>query len=925
MRRRFGRSRRDENGNGAVAAPIDAAAWLRRLAESELLGVPTLEPFVLEGVAASFAALGSGVRPAGERVVAAVAPRNGIHAILAALAAARSEESANGSRPLFAVAASWSDAARSLLRVVAPDAALRALALPETGETGRAVEPAAAVPWSAGAPADLAEWIDDPEDRDLFLRAVAALEGLAAKHAGAIRCAGREVEFVLMARRVALLRAAAGRIELETRLPDRITQRLGAAELATALDRLEGTLRKRINDRKVRSAEDGLRAAVLPRLERAIGARFSARWPLAGSEPEIIDLMAVSPDGTPRFAWVRERVGLPELAAGLELSLRAQPTLVARAARAGIATRDVPFALSIAAAKFDAAALTALSQLGFAQQLYDVQVTRSGEHTLAPRAALAPAPLVRRETPREAARIEPRRVQVQRGERQHAEPEPVPQQRTEPHAAIGASAARPSGRFEEVSLFDLEEEARGSGEPEESAGGRRRRGRGRRRGRRSGRGGERDAEQADGGETGDARSAPLRNPRGGGAPSGRGRSELRLTDAKDTVLDADDDDETLAPLDADAPELEEAEEPRYEDEEEVEDVDREQEERELRRRARIAKAAPAIEPEAPKRQPRRRAAFVAHADRVSVLSTIVLARDVRLVEGFWVYPQDDLMTFFRSVATDLRDETPIFLVGFTASPPARDTLQAAALYRGRLSWFDHHEWPPEDLQALRIAIGEENVHILSGADSSLSAILADRSRRSRFSDKLVELITGRFSQHDYERWGRVWWQRVDEIASQHGERRADVEPLLVGRPSDLARDAAGLPLPPLPPELAYVSGRDFRLVHFGGFRMVVTPVPAELDLHLTSRIARERHEAQLSLAYREDHDLLVLGGDESRSRRGLDLGGMVDHLAAKYDWIAALPDEDQVARMRVERLWSEPGRLDEIVSEIAMGRSIVEA
>jgi hypothetical protein len=58
-----------------------------------------------------------------------------------------------------------------------------------------------------------------------------------------------------------------------------------------------------------------------------------------------------------------------------------------------------------------------------------------------------------------------------------------------------------------------------------------------------------------------------------------------------------------------------------------------------------------------------------------VLSAIVLARDVRLVESFWVYPQADLMTFFRSVATDLRDETPMFLVGFAASPPARDTLR----------------------------------------------------------------------------------------------------------------------------------------------------------------------------------------------------------------------------------------------------------
>ena len=145
---------------------------------------------------------------------------------------------------------------------------------------------------------------------------------------------------------------------------------------------------------------------------------------------------------------------------------------------------------------------------------------------------------------------------------------------------------------------------------------------------------------------------------------------------------------------------------------------------------------------------------------MSVLTAVLLARDVRLVESFWVYPQEDLMTFFRSVATDLREETPIFLVGFTASPPARDTLQAASLYRGRLHWFDHHPWPPEDLVALKEAIGDDAVHIVPGGESSLATVIAERTRRSRFSDKLVELATGRFTQHDFERWGRVWWHRA---------------------------------------------------------------------------------------------------------------------------------------------------------------------
>jgi hypothetical protein len=51
---------------------------------------------------------------------------------------------------------------------------------------------------------------------------------------------------------------------------------------------------------------------------------------------------------------------------------------------------------------------------------------------------------------------------------------------------------------------------------------------------------------------------------------------------------------------------------------------------------------------------------------------------------------------------------------------------------------------------------------------------------------------------------------------------------------------------------------------------------------------------------------------------------MASHLVAKHEWIEALPDDDYVARVRVVGLWRESDRLDEVVAEIAMGRSIVE-
>ncbi len=198
------------------------------------------------------------------------------------------------------------------------------------------------------------------------------------------------------------------------------------------------------------------------------------------------------------------------------------------------------------------------------------------------------------------------------------------------------------------------------------------------------------------------------------------------------------------------------------------------------------------------------------------------------------------------------------------------------------------------------------------------------TRRSRFSDKLVDLAAGRFTEHDYERWGRLWWSRIGEIAASTGDRRADLEPLLAGRPSDLAKEAAGAATPELPAELRYVSSQDFRLVHFSGYSLVVLEVPAELDLHLCARIARERYRAQLSLATRPTAELVVFGAEELTGRRSLDLGGLVDHLASKLEWVEALAGDDHVARFRLRELASNPDRLDEVIGEIAMGRSLFE-
>ena len=57
------------------------------------------------------------------------------------------------------------------------------------------------------------------------------------------------------------------------------------------------------------------------------------------------------------------------------------------------------------------------------------------------------------------------------------------------------------------------------------------------------------------------------------------------------------------------------------------------------------------------------------------------------------------------------------------------------------------------------AIGASMLHVAPGCGSVLPLVVARSTRRSRFTDKLVDLATGRFSQHDFERIREVLWER----------------------------------------------------------------------------------------------------------------------------------------------------------------------
>jgi hypothetical protein len=930
MKRRFGRGRKTNPGK-SKSAPIDAARYFERIAAEEIVAAKSLAPITSDEIPEHFAVVAEGESERGGRLVVAFAPRNGGDAALAGLAHAKSLASdGEFDGEVIAVCPQWSIAARQRLGLLAPQGfGFRAVAASSLADGESSVE----VPSGDAVSLVPARRVVDRLEgaaRDLFLRALAALEGLAAKHGGAVRGAGSSVELVLLARRIASIRiedlsASEKSVVLETVQPEKATERLDSENLAVAMDRLEGSLRKQLNDRRVRGSEEGLRAQVVGSLIEAEGIRESALWPLAGSESEIVDLIGVGAGGAAVVGALRSKISVPELAAILDGVAAVRPALAACLAGADAPVLLDDVRLLLAAEEFSSGAMALLSMLSLDHGCYDIRRLRgrapelklreSGVASQAAKRESMPAESDGSETEATGQRQRPTTRRRRRGQRGSASRE----------SRESADSSEPSGnRYDEISVFDMDEDSNSE------AGGRPSR-RGRRRSRRSRSTGSDEASVREESESpSDEPSAAERDSESGSRSSrGRGRSRggkrsaARVADRDE--LPEDDVDADVADLLI--PQIADVEEPSlvpqfvYDDDtgepalvaaaEAVPPADE------------IAVEEAEAKPESAPRRPRRRAAFVVHADRRSLIAGVLLARDVRLVEGIWVYPQAELMTFFRSVATDLHEQTPIYVVGFTASP-ARDTIQAASLYADRIAWFDHHDWPPEDLESLREAIGEEKVIVVPGAESSIPTVLTQRNRRSRFSDKIVELSTGRFSQHDYERWGRVWWERLGAAAAKPGERRADINPLLVGRPSDLAKEAVEAATPPPPPELEFVSSRDFRLVHFGGYRMIVAPTPPEFDVHLAARIARERYGAQLSLAFTEGEEVVILGGDESSSGRNLDLMSMAAHVATKHDWIESSQSDDYVARVRIRDLAANPDRLNDVIGEIAMGRSILE-
>jgi hypothetical protein len=317
-----------------------------------------------------------------------------------------------------------------------------------------------------------------------------------------------------------------------------------------------------------------------------------------------------------------------------------------------------------------------------------------------------------------------------------------------------------------------------------------------------------------------------------------------------------------------------------------------------------------------RRRRRQRAAIAVRNDPDSILAALVLARDRRHLIFFYVCDQAELMDFFRGKATDLEENADLLLVGFTAQPLPREVIASAALYSGRLQWLDHHDWPIEDVEGLREAIGSESITFAEGASSSLVAVLETTERRSRFTDKLLDLCGRRLSESDMAKWGYRLMGLIRKMCEHSGDYRSEISPLLSGKPAELPEvDSV------YAEEEGWLEGNDPRLVHFGEYQMTVLEVPAPLDAGEVSRRARLKTGARLSLTARQGDDMITLSCTEEK--RHVNVLSIVEHISTHMPWARVRPGGDRAGRFSIEELAQHPERLEAVIGEIVRHKSIL--
>ncbi|MEX2204750.1 MAG: hypothetical protein WEF50_00810 [Myxococcota bacterium] len=749
---------------------------------------------------------------------------------------------------------------------------------------------------------------------NLLGRLLRVLEGAAAvSGAGGIRPAGADYLLYMRGERAARISLAGDEVAIAIALPERRDLRVHDASFASVAAELHDWIVRLARDTRLLDGAAARRDALVERCADEAHAGVTARWlPWNDDGNDPIDWVGIDIGGRPVVGAIRSTLGsadVPALIAGWHLlDLEREiwtpgavgfPRIFVSADGIGTEAREILESLAgpIGAGTVPAEPARELPSVSVEEEPgerdevgggLDAEARaegrgrrrgrrrrRGGEREFGDRDA-APMDAATAEEERNARRAARRAAEAERGS---FEPESEARAEDEPSEAPEAE-------------FEREAETGEARTSEEFARGRRGR-RGRRR-----RGGRREI----GGSTADGSALESSGDAGGEGETVHDADEGREGEfeEREVAVRAEGEPELAAASGEDEQLSSELEATLAESEEETE------------------RGGPAAEPVevSPPRMRRQRAAILVRDDPDSILAGLVLARDRRTIVSFRVAPQEGLMDFFKGPATDIADNVDVLVVGFSAQPRPKEVLDTVELFRGRLQWFDHHEWAIEDLVRLRAALGRDSIVIEEDASSPLGAVTEVTERRSRFTDKLVDLSARRLSEADMQKWGNRVIALIKRMAATPGEHRAEIMPVLSGKPTDLpsAPDVYRA-------ETSWVEENDPRIVHFGEYQLAVARVPSGLDAGEVGRRLRLRTGARLSLATREGDEIVVLSCNDEK--RPLNVSGLLDAVGSQQPWVMPKSGGDRIGRARVEGLPEHPERMEALIGEIVRHRSVL--
>ncbi len=166
------------------------------------------------------------------------------------------------------------------------------------------------------------------------------------------------------------------------------------------------------------------------------------------------------------------------------------------------------------------------------------------------------------------------------------------------------------------------------------------------------------------------------------------------------------------------------------------------------------------------------------------------------------------------------------------------------------------------------------------------------------------------------KWGYKLAGLTKSLAANPGEHRADIVPVLSGKPAEIVEAEAVYQA-----EEEWVEENDPRIVHFGEYEMAVARVPSQLDPGEIGRKLRNMTGARLSLSAREGDELLVLGCNDEK--RPMNVTGLVEQMSSALPWAAPKSGGDRIGRVQIEDFDAHPERMEAVIGEIVRNRSML--